>query len=73
MHPELREAHHELDAAIDRLYRSPAFASDRERVERLFGLDEKLVMPLAAVAKPGAQVSLASKAGPALAMGGTSQ
>ncbi len=73
MHPELRKAHHELDAAIDRLYRSTAFTSDRERVEHLFGLYEKLIMPLAAVAKPRAQVSRASKAGPALARGGTSQ
>ena len=53
MRPELRKAHRALDAAVDRLYRGAAFSSDRERVEHLFGLYEKLVTPLtAAAAKP---------------------
>jgi hypothetical protein len=39
--------------AATRLYRKEAFASDRERVEHLFGLYEKLTAPmLAAAAKP---------------------
>jgi hypothetical protein len=50
MRPELRMAHRALDSAVDRLYRGAAFDSDRERVEHLFGLYEKLTMPLTAVA-----------------------
>ena len=41
----LRRAHDALDAAVDRLYRPTPFASDRDRVEHLFGLYEKRVMP----------------------------
>ena len=33
MPPELRKAHHALDAAVDKLYRSAAFAGDRARAE----------------------------------------
>jgi hypothetical protein len=48
MKPALRHAHRALDATVDRLYRRRApFSSDRERVEHLFGLYEKLVAPLA--------------------------
>jgi len=47
----LRRAHHALDAAVDKLYRTGPFGSDRERVEHLFGLYEKLVAPLTATAK----------------------
>ena len=46
MPPDLRRAHKALDTAVDRLYRSKPFDSDRERVEHLFGLYEKLVNPL---------------------------
>ena len=52
MPADLRKAHQALDRAVDRLYRRNAFASDRERVEHLFGLYEKMVVPLAAKAKP---------------------
>ena len=38
----------ELDRAVDRLYRPQGFASDRERVEHLFGLYERMVAPLLA-------------------------
>ena len=48
---ELRKAHHALDAAIDKLYRSAAFSGDRERVEHLFSLYEQLVSPLIATTK----------------------
>jgi hypothetical protein len=48
---ELRRAHRELDAAVDSLYRGAAFNGDRERVEFLFGLYEKLVSPLIAATK----------------------
>jgi hypothetical protein len=53
MPEDLRKAHRSLDKAVDRLYRKEPFASDRERVEHLFGLYEKLTAPmLAAAAKP---------------------
>lgn len=42
----LRKAHEELDATVDRLYRSTKFGSDRERVEHLFALYEKRIAPL---------------------------
>lgn len=48
MPAELRKAHRDLDAAVDKLYRARAFGSDRERVEHLFPLYEKLVQPAAA-------------------------
>ncbi len=51
MPPALRKAHRELDVAVDKLYRSKPFAGDRERVEHLFGLYEKLVSPLIAASK----------------------
>ena len=52
MPPNLRKAHHALDRAVDRLYRPGGFASERERVEHLFGLYEKMTAPLAAKQKP---------------------
>lgn len=42
----LRKAHAALDAAVDKLYRAAPFASDRDRVEHLFGRYEALVNPL---------------------------
>ena len=48
MKPELRRAHAAMDAAVDKLYRGPVFSSDRDRVEHLFALYEKLVSPLTA-------------------------
>jgi hypothetical protein len=47
---QLRKAHQELDKAVDKLYRPNAFTGDRDRVEHLFGLYEKLVAPLSATA-----------------------
>ena len=46
MPANLRRAHSALDLAVDRLYRAQPFASDRERVEHLFGRYEALVNPL---------------------------
>lgn len=46
MPANLRKAHAALDTAVDRLYRRTPFDSDRDRVEHLFGLYEKLVNPL---------------------------
>ena len=48
MPPNLRRAHQALDRAVDRLYRRTGFASERERVEHLFTLYEKIRTPLAA-------------------------
>lgn len=48
--PSLRKAHRALDEAVDKLYRSPAFAGDRDRAEHLFGLYERLVAPLVVAA-----------------------
>ena len=42
MPPNLRRAHQTLDRAVDRLYRRTGFASERERVEHLFALYEKM-------------------------------
>ncbi len=39
----LREAHHELDIAIERCYRSKPFLSDEERLEYLFNLYEQMI------------------------------
>ena len=52
MPADLRKAHQALDRAVDRLYRRSGFTSDRERVEHLFGLYEKMLVPLTAKAKP---------------------
>ena len=48
MPPNLRRAHQALDRAVDRLYRPGGFASERERVEHLFMLYEKMRAPLQA-------------------------
>ena len=48
--PNLRRAHHALDRAVDRLYRRARFMSERERVEHLFALYERMQAPLAAKA-----------------------
>jgi hypothetical protein len=52
MPPALAKAHAELDRAVEKCYRDKPFASDRERVEFLFELYEKLTAPLTADLKP---------------------
>ena len=52
MPPNLRRAHQRLDRAVDRLYRRKRFTSERERVDYLFALYERMQAPLAAAAKP---------------------
>ncbi len=42
MPEELREAHHQLDLAVERIYRPEPFASDEERLEHLFKLYAKM-------------------------------
>ena len=51
MPPDLRKAHQALDRAVDRLYRRGGFASERERVEHLFMLYEKILSPLTGSAR----------------------
>lgn len=43
MPSRLREAHHQLDLAIERCYRAKPFESDEERLEYLFTLYEEMV------------------------------
>lgn len=50
MPANLRKAHQANDKYVDSLYRKTGFASDRERVEHLFGLYETLTQSL--LAKP---------------------
>jgi hypothetical protein len=52
MPPALAKAHAELDRAVDLCYRPEKFESDRQRVEFLFALYEKLTAPLLPAAKP---------------------
>lgn len=52
MPPALTKAHAELDRAVEKCYRKEPFSSDRERVEFLFALYEKLANPLTVEAKP---------------------
>jgi len=60
----LRRAHAALDWAVDRLYRSAPFATDRDRVEHLFGRYEALVDPLAREAlKQNSRVNRAAARG----------
>jgi hypothetical protein len=42
----LAKAHSAVDRAVDRCYRSQPFATDRQRIEHLFVLYEKLATPL---------------------------
>ncbi|MBU1667212.1 N-6 DNA methylase [bacterium] len=39
----LKEAHHQLDLAVERCYRAKPFSSDEERLAYLFGLYEEMV------------------------------
>ncbi len=51
MPPNLRKAHQALDRAVDRLYRRAKFSSDRDRVEWLLTLYERMRAPLEAEAR----------------------
>jgi hypothetical protein len=52
MPPALAKAHAELDRAVEKCYRKEPFTSDRERVEYLFSLYEKITAPLAITSRP---------------------
>lgn len=47
MPPDLAKAHAALDKTVDRCYRPEPFEAERERIEYLFALYEKLTTPLA--------------------------
>jgi len=55
MPPALVKAHTELDRAVDLCYRPQPFENDRQRVEHLFALYEKLTAPLIAPTKKSRQ------------------
>ena len=59
MPKELTKAHADLDRAVDRCYRRQPFQNDRQRVEHLFALYEKLTAPLIPGAKKRRQRKLA--------------
>jgi hypothetical protein len=52
MPSDLVTAHAALDRAVDRCYRAQPFTSDRQRVEYLFALYERLAAPLLPTAVP---------------------
>lgn len=60
MPPALVKAHTELDRAVDLCYRPQPFQNDRQRVEHLFALYEKLTAPLIAVTKKGRRKKVAT-------------
>ena len=62
MPAELRRAHRDLDAAVDRLYAPRGFADDRARVEHLFGRYQRLVEPLRAAAAKNRRTARRTKA-----------
>jgi hypothetical protein len=51
MPAELRRAHTANDKAVDKLYRKSGFTSERERVEHLFMLYEKMTAGMLAAEK----------------------
>jgi hypothetical protein len=51
MPAKLAKAHAALDRLVDRCYRREPFHSERQRVEFLFALYEKITTPLLATAK----------------------
>ncbi len=52
MPPSLRKAHQALDCAVDRVYRRSGFSSERQRIEHLFSLYEKIRAPLETEIRP---------------------
>ena len=56
MPPALVKAHADLDRAVDRCYRPQPFETDRQRVEHLFALYEKLTAPLLPAAKKSRRI-----------------
>jgi hypothetical protein len=61
MPPALVKAHADLDRAVDLCYRAQPFASERQRIEFLFALYEKLTTPLLPTVKPRRRRSSAAR------------
>jgi len=57
----LRDAHKALDRAVDKCYRAAPFTSERQRVEYLFELYQRLATPLTAPAKGRKKAGAARK------------
>lgn len=55
MPEELRDAPKDLDRTVDKCYRAAPFTSERQRVENLFGLYQKLITPVTAAGKKPAR------------------
>jgi len=55
MPARLTKAHARLDRAVDRCYRSQPFPNERNRVEYLFNLYQKLTAPLLPATERGAK------------------
>ena len=53
MPQELKDAHEQLDRAVDWLYRTKAFENDEERLQMLFEKYEKLATATNDTAKKG--------------------
>jgi hypothetical protein len=51
--PALVKAHADLDRAVELCYRPQPFENDRQRVQHLFALYEKLTAPLITPSKKG--------------------
>ena len=64
MPAELRKAHIANDKAVDKLYRKSGFASERERVEHLFMLYEKMTAGMLAETKKPRKRRAKPKAAP---------
>ena len=60
MPANLAKAHADLDRAVDACYRSQPFTSERQRVEYLFALYERLTAPLTATPKRRTRKNTAS-------------
>ena len=54
--PALLKVHADLDRVVDRCYRPQPFQNDRQRVEHLFALYEKLTAPLLPAAKKSRRI-----------------
>lgn len=70
MPAKLVQAHTQLDRAVDRCYRPQPFTSERQRVEYLFGLYEKLTDLLVSTPTPSKRRKRSAKPPPAPAQAG---
>lgn len=62
MPPVLLKAHQAIDKAVDRAYRKEPFTNERQRIEYLFDLYQKLTAPLIATSKKPSRRKVAKPA-----------